>query len=592
MRSVGYPLPLQFYKYAGPNPDFHINVAHTPTPRGMFPMAMLGAAGVGAGALYGYNKYQDYAKAQEEKRKAAEAAQNPLSGLDAFISPDRQGATGIGALLGAGIGGYMGYNRDQDPRSALMGALAGAGLGGGAGYLAAPYFKKQETDVNDTAQQMQDAQKAATAQLYIGQFIKNARKHTPIVSEQQRKFFGAVASGKAKAPGLSKAEAGRHLAESKGKNLPKWHNSKAAEAQYYLNELMKTAGSVEGDMGAPMPGVQPNERSLSLNAGVGAGIGGLAAIPGAHMMYRTYPQEGSLHARMRWALSPAKRFSRDWVNKNLIPGKMTTGRIPILNAVGRYAPMTGIGLGVGALAGAGIYGAKRLYDYATAPESAKSASASFFNNLVKFADGADEGDSKLRDELTDADKTAIHEFIRDNPGLVDANFHAFVEARGIRPSAAETYTYNLLQRMLEEESTEQKEAAGSNFLRGILKTASLPPDEEPSIAVQALDMMSRHPYLTTAAAMVPGAIVGSMVGRGMSGPTLAAMDWVNNYYGRQIFQDAGPTLAAMGGAIGALPAGYMAARFSRYALNNPNVNLDLTNGLYDRQPKGIPDYVQ
>lgn len=48
------------------------------------------------------------------------------------------------------------------------------------------------------------------------------RKHTPIVSEAQRKLFGAVASGKAtKAGGLSKVEAKRHLKESKGKKLPK-----------------------------------------------------------------------------------------------------------------------------------------------------------------------------------------------------------------------------------------------------------------------------------------------------------------------------------------------------------------------------------
>lgn len=48
------------------------------------------------------------------------------------------------------------------------------------------------------------------------------RKHTPIVSRQQQKLFGAVASGYAtKATGLSKAEAERHLTESRGKKLPK-----------------------------------------------------------------------------------------------------------------------------------------------------------------------------------------------------------------------------------------------------------------------------------------------------------------------------------------------------------------------------------
>ena len=57
--------------------------------------------------------------------------------------------------------------------------------------------------------------------------ICSGKKHTPIVSEQQRKLFGAVVSGKATmAPGLSKAEALRHLKESKGKDLPKYHHKK------------------------------------------------------------------------------------------------------------------------------------------------------------------------------------------------------------------------------------------------------------------------------------------------------------------------------------------------------------------------------
>ena len=50
-----------------------------------------------------------------------------------------------------------------------------------------------------------------------------SRKHTEITSEKQRRFFGAVVSGKAKAPGLSKKEARSHLKESKGKDLPKTH---------------------------------------------------------------------------------------------------------------------------------------------------------------------------------------------------------------------------------------------------------------------------------------------------------------------------------------------------------------------------------
>ena len=47
------------------------------------------------------------------------------------------------------------------------------------------------------------------------------KKHTPIVSERQRRLFGAAASGQAyAAPSLSKAEAMRHLKEAKGKSLP------------------------------------------------------------------------------------------------------------------------------------------------------------------------------------------------------------------------------------------------------------------------------------------------------------------------------------------------------------------------------------
>lgn len=48
------------------------------------------------------------------------------------------------------------------------------------------------------------------------------KAHTPIVSEKQRRLFGAVLSGTArKAKSLSKAEARRHLTESRGKKLPK-----------------------------------------------------------------------------------------------------------------------------------------------------------------------------------------------------------------------------------------------------------------------------------------------------------------------------------------------------------------------------------
>jgi len=61
---------------------------------------------------------------------------------------------------------------------------------------------------------------------------KHCRKHTPIVSKAQQRLFGAVRGGKkTKATGLSKAEAGRHLRESKGKKLPerKTHNERLAE---------------------------------------------------------------------------------------------------------------------------------------------------------------------------------------------------------------------------------------------------------------------------------------------------------------------------------------------------------------------------
>lgn len=48
------------------------------------------------------------------------------------------------------------------------------------------------------------------------------RKHTKITSEAQRGLFGARAGGKrTKAPGLSVAEAKRHVKEVAGKKLPK-----------------------------------------------------------------------------------------------------------------------------------------------------------------------------------------------------------------------------------------------------------------------------------------------------------------------------------------------------------------------------------
>lgn len=56
------------------------------------------------------------------------------------------------------------------------------------------------------------------------------KSHTPIVSEKQRKFFGAEygrkKAGKKGKTGMSKATLKAHLKESKGKNLPKTsHNT-------------------------------------------------------------------------------------------------------------------------------------------------------------------------------------------------------------------------------------------------------------------------------------------------------------------------------------------------------------------------------
>ena len=51
------------------------------------------------------------------------------------------------------------------------------------------------------------------------------RKHTPIISEKQRGFFGAEyarkKAGKKGKTEMSEAELRRHLKESKGKKLPK-----------------------------------------------------------------------------------------------------------------------------------------------------------------------------------------------------------------------------------------------------------------------------------------------------------------------------------------------------------------------------------
>jgi len=64
---------------------------------------------------------------------------------------------------------------------------------------------------------------------------KKHRKHTPIVTEQQRKFFGAelgrLRAGKATVTGMSEEELRRHLREVKGKRLPKRRRTKEALAR-------------------------------------------------------------------------------------------------------------------------------------------------------------------------------------------------------------------------------------------------------------------------------------------------------------------------------------------------------------------------
>lgn len=61
------------------------------------------------------------------------------------------------------------------------------------------------------------------------------RKHTPIVSEKQRGFFGAELArkraGKQTRTNMSEAELVRHLEESKGKKLPK---KKVATSDGYM----------------------------------------------------------------------------------------------------------------------------------------------------------------------------------------------------------------------------------------------------------------------------------------------------------------------------------------------------------------------
>ena len=61
---------------------------------------------------------------------------------------------------------------------------------------------------------------------------KRKKVHTPIITEQQRKFFGAelgrLRAGKATVTEMSKAELRRHLKEVSVKRLPKRKRTKKA----------------------------------------------------------------------------------------------------------------------------------------------------------------------------------------------------------------------------------------------------------------------------------------------------------------------------------------------------------------------------
>jgi len=73
------------------------------------------------------------------------------------------------------------------------------------------------------------------------------RKHTPIVSEAQRRLFGAVASGTAtKAKGLSKAKAKKHLKEVKGKKLPEKKSNPNSDFLEYVNSRKKKTKKGKG----------------------------------------------------------------------------------------------------------------------------------------------------------------------------------------------------------------------------------------------------------------------------------------------------------------------------------------------------------
>jgi len=111
--------------------------------------------------------------------------------------------------------------------------------------------------------------------------IAKERKHTPIVSRQQQKLFGAVASGSKKLPGLSKREAEEHLRESKGKDLPK-------RAALALQAMAALGITKKADID---PGLL-----RGLGTGVGATAGALASFP----LGQWYNEKVQIPETLKW----------------------------------------------------------------------------------------------------------------------------------------------------------------------------------------------------------------------------------------------------------------------------------------------------
>jgi len=74
------------------------------------------------------------------------------------------------------------------------------------------------------------------------------RKHTPIVSQAQRGFFGAELArkraGKETKTGMSEEELARHLRETKGKKLAKRKHKRNKNASYSKEAVEKARSMV------------------------------------------------------------------------------------------------------------------------------------------------------------------------------------------------------------------------------------------------------------------------------------------------------------------------------------------------------------